>query len=72
MTDQEKYQGWTHELWQCSRCEETAEWERASDDDDDPALATFETEGDTVTFYFRDKVRFHDEWMYQLRPLAPG
>lgn len=71
MTDQPYYEGWTHELWERSRYETAACWKRYGAEDD-PTLATFTIEGDTVTFCFRDKVRFHDECEYRLLRLKPG
>jgi len=71
MTDQSKYEGWTHELWLRCRFEETAPWQRHGDEND-PTLARIEIEGDTITLCFNRKFRVHDEFEYRLPQLKPG
>ena len=64
------YEGWTHELWQCCRFEETAPWTRPTDNGN-AILACMNVEKD-VTFHFRDKVRVHNRRIYQFLRLKLG
>jgi len=78
---------YTHELWYRSAIDETdQEWTRAEDQDGEwnedqtrftvtkiyPLRAHVEVDGQNVNFILEAKVTFHDEWEYQLRPIAPG
>ena len=49
MTDRSQYEGWTHEVWLRCRFEETARWQRESDEND-PTLACVEIEGDAIPY----------------------
>ena len=71
MTDQPEREGWTHELWERSRYEAAARWQRHGGKHD-PTLARVTIKGDAVTLCFRDKVRFHDERQYRLLRLKAG
>ncbi len=77
---------YTHELWYRSAVDEDdLEWRRCEDEDVEwnedlteykligmsPVVARVETDGQTVTFKFQLKIRFHDEGEYQLRPIKP-
>jgi hypothetical protein len=70
MTD---YHGYTHQIFVRNSIYSCAsEWEAYGIEDEDDnwhALARVRIEGDTVTLHFPEKIRFHDESEYQLRPV---
>jgi len=58
---------YTCELWAKSLVCEDDEWERAEFGDGEPILAEVDVAAGRVRFSFKDKVRLHDEELYEFR-----